>query len=186
MPIGRAPATCERETRRIRKFGLLLGTLTLLGVVGALSHPSGGPGLVHGAPVIGVAVQNDSNESDPAGSGSAIVCPSSGPIIVGVQWNCIAVLNLTELLLIVIGIGIIAYVFKDAARAELPVNRPRCRSRRRSGRPTERTGSAEFRSVPRNPMTGTKTVDRVSASAAWKRRLFPVSGCVPPVLPSSR
>lgn len=48
------------------------------------------------------------------------LCPSSGPTILGIQWNCVAILNLTEVGLILAGIGIVAYVFKDSDEAELP------------------------------------------------------------------
>jgi hypothetical protein len=48
------------------------------------------------------------------------LCPSSGPVYFGVEWNCIAVLNLTVVALLLGGIGIIAYVFRDSDAAELP------------------------------------------------------------------
>ena len=64
--------------------------------------------------------QNSSGGSDPPGSSSSIVCPSAGPVILGVQWDCVAVLDLTELVLIMVSIGLIAYVFKGSDEAELP------------------------------------------------------------------
>lgn len=49
------------------------------------------------------------------------LCPSgSPPTVLGVEWNCVAVLDLTELVLMLVSIGIVAYVFKDSERAELP------------------------------------------------------------------
>lgn len=41
-------------------------------------------------------------------------------MILGIEWNCVAVLDLTELALILASIGIVAYVFRGADRAELP------------------------------------------------------------------
>jgi hypothetical protein len=55
-----------------------------------------------------------------SGFNDQTLCPSSGPTILGIQWNCVAILNLTEVGLILAGIGIVAYVFKDSDEAELP------------------------------------------------------------------
>jgi hypothetical protein len=98
---------------------LLLGALAFLGIALSVSLSPLGSTLVHGATVSLPSVQNDSNGGDPSGS-AATLCPSGGPVILGVEWNCVAVLNLTELALILASIGIVAYVFKDADRAELP------------------------------------------------------------------
>lgn len=57
---------------------------------------------------------------DLSGTNDQNLCPSSGPTILGIQWNCVAILNLTEVGLILAGIGIVAYVFKDSDEAELP------------------------------------------------------------------
>ena len=48
------------------------------------------------------------------------MCPSPGPVILGVQWDCVAILDLTELVLILVSIGLIAYVFRASDQAELP------------------------------------------------------------------
>jgi len=105
--------------------------LTLLVIVVSLS---GGLGLLglgsasvgHGSPP---PVARGTSATDPNGTGggdppessaSATLCPSSGPTLLGIEWNCVAVLNLTELALILASVGIVAYVFKDGDRAELP------------------------------------------------------------------
>ncbi len=67
-----------------------------------------------------VSPENGSSGGDPSGSSASVLCPSAGPVILGVQWNCVAVLDLTELALILLSIGIVAFVFRDADRAELP------------------------------------------------------------------
>jgi hypothetical protein len=79
----------------------------------------GGPS-VRGATVLLPLAQNVSSGGGSSGSSAAALCPSGGPVILGVEWNCVAVLNLTELALILASLGIVAYVFKDADRAELP------------------------------------------------------------------
>lgn len=98
-----------------------MGVFALLGVVASV--PSGFAMTTstptvhasHGSP------QNGSGGGDPPESStSGGLCASGGPVILGVNWNCVAVLNLTELILILVSIGIVAYVFKDADRAELP------------------------------------------------------------------
>lgn len=48
------------------------------------------------------------------------MCPSAGPVILGVQWDCVAVLDLTEIVLMLVSIGLVAYIFKDSDQAELP------------------------------------------------------------------
>lgn len=111
---------CFRGTRALRALTLALGALTLVGVASPVSSfPIGGT-LVHGATVSFPSAQNSSSGGDPSGSSSTIVCPSAGPVILGVDWNCVAVLDLTELALILTSIGIVAYVFKESDRAELP------------------------------------------------------------------
>jgi len=69
----------------------------------------------------GASDSNGSGGADPPeSSASATLCPTSGPTILGIEWNCVAVLNLTELALILLSVGIVAYVFRDADTAELP------------------------------------------------------------------
>lgn len=53
-------------------------------------------------------------------SSNSAFCPSSGPVLLGIEWNCVAILNLTELGLLLASIGIVAYVFRDSEWAELP------------------------------------------------------------------
>jgi hypothetical protein len=111
-----APACASRVPRVVP---LLVVALTLLGIALSVSaSPMSGPS-VHGVSPSLRSAQNDSSGGGSSGS-TAALCPSGGPVILGVEWNCVAVLNLTELALILASIGIIAYVFKDADRAELP------------------------------------------------------------------
>ena len=115
-----APRTSGRLARRGRALPLLLGSLTVVGVVLSLSFAAPGHLSVSGSTGTLVPSQNSSSGSDPPGSNSAIVCPSTGPVIVGVEWDCVAVLDLTEVALILVSIGIVAYVFRDSDQAELP------------------------------------------------------------------
>jgi hypothetical protein len=115
-PEHRAPAL---KAGLVPAFALALSGLVLLGVAISLSPPPVGSTSVHGATVSLPSAQNNSNNGDPSASGAAL-CPSGGPVILGVEWNCVAVLDLTELALILASIGIVAYVFNDADRAELP------------------------------------------------------------------
>ena len=62
---------------------------------------------------------NSSVGKDPS-SNSVALCPSAGPLLLGIRWSCVAILNLTELGLILATVGIIAYVFRDSDKAELP------------------------------------------------------------------
>ena len=99
-------------------FGFAL--LTVVGTVAIASLPDPGKTAIYafGAPL--ASAQNRSSGGNASTSSSAIVCPSAGPLILGVHWNCVAILNLTELLVLLAGIGITAYVFKGSDRAELP------------------------------------------------------------------
>jgi len=105
--------------RGIRAWVLILLALALLGVASSPSTSSPGGRPVAGIGAVLPAAQNDSSSPSPSAAGAAL-CPSSGPVILGIEWNCVAVLNLTELGLILASLGIVAYVFKDADRAELP------------------------------------------------------------------
>ena len=120
MEIRPGHRVSVRRARRGSTFPLVLGTLTIVGIALALSFPSTSLAPVHGMALTLAPVQNSSGGSDPPGSSSSIVCPSAGPTILGVEWDCVAVLNLTEIALILISVGIVAYVFKDSDRAELP------------------------------------------------------------------
>jgi len=111
--------TSAREARGVRALALLLGGLALFAIAIAVPSSPLSSTPVHGAAVSLTSTQNDSSSGSPSGT-AATLCPSTGPVILGVQWNCVAVLNLTELALILASIGIVAYVFKDADRAELP------------------------------------------------------------------
>jgi len=119
MGARTASGATARGARRVRAWVLILLALALLGVASPLSMASSGvrpmAGIGAGLP----AAQNDSSSSSPSAAGVAL-CPSGGPVILGVEWNCVAVLDLTELGLILASIGIVAYVFRDSDRAELP------------------------------------------------------------------
>lgn len=58
--------------------------------------------------------------SDTRASASTDLCTSGGPTILGVEWNCVAILDLTEFALMLASIGIVAWVFWDEDKAELP------------------------------------------------------------------
>jgi hypothetical protein len=109
-----------RATRLSGALTLILGVLVLLGIAFSVSPSPVGGTLVHGATVSLPSPQNSSSGGDPSASSGSTFCPSGGPTILGVEWNCVAILNLTELALLLASIGIVAYVFKDEDQAELP------------------------------------------------------------------
>jgi len=115
-PEHRVPT---RTARLVPAFALILGALALLGIASAVSLSPVTGVSDHGTIVALPSDQNGSSNGDPPGSADAL-CPSGGPTILWVEWNCVAELNLTELALFLTSIGIVAYVFKDADRAELP------------------------------------------------------------------
>lgn len=100
--------------RSPRRFALrpTLVAVAWLGVLAlpAFAHPVLS---VIGSPGLAFASQNAT--TDPYG-----LCPSAGTSFLGVQWNCVAELNLTVVLLMLAGAGIIAYVFRESDAAELP------------------------------------------------------------------
>jgi len=102
-----------------RTLGALLVLVLLLGSVAVSLPPiraADGSG-----PLQGASAPSNGTGGDPSNTANdAGLCPSSGPVYLGVEWNCVAVLDLTELLLIVASIGIVAYVFRGSDRAELP------------------------------------------------------------------
>lgn len=102
-------------------WGLLL-SLGLPAVVGVAADVASLPERASPIPwdIDRSSVGNASGNGDPSGSNSHGLCPAAGPTILGIQWNCVAILNLTEVLLILAGIGIVAYVFRNSDRAELP------------------------------------------------------------------
>ncbi len=102
-------------------WGLLL-SLGLPAVVGVVADATSLPerAFTISGSAARLSVGNSSGDGDPSGSNSHGLCPSAGPTILGIQWNCVAILNLTEVLLILAGIGIVAYVFRHSDRAELP------------------------------------------------------------------
>jgi hypothetical protein len=106
--------------RPARAIALLLVASAIVGISAPVGSISLGGPRVSPAIVALVSPQNGSTGSDPSSSSASVLCPSAGPVFLGIQWNCVAVLNLTELVLILLSIGIVAYVFKDADRAELP------------------------------------------------------------------
>jgi len=116
---GRIPL--ERLAPRVR-----VAALSLLAVVFVTILVVGGSTAATAPPVAARASgltpsENTTGGGDPPESStSGGLCASGGPIILGINWNCVAVLNLTEVLLILASVGIVAYVFKDSDRAELP------------------------------------------------------------------
>ena len=100
-------------------MALLVGALALAGIASPWAASVAGRAAAPGVAVGSSAAQNDSSGGSPSAAGAAL-CPSAGPTILGVEWNCVAVLDLTELVLILASIGIVAYVFRDADQAELP------------------------------------------------------------------
>jgi hypothetical protein len=107
--------------RAVRTVAFLLSALALLGLVSVTSSGFVAAALAPPIHTSHLFAQNGSGGSDPPESStSGGLCPSGGPVILGVNWNCVAVLDLTELVLILVGIGIVAYVFKGSDRAELP------------------------------------------------------------------
>ncbi|MGA8543588.1 MAG: hypothetical protein WB947_08670 [Thermoplasmata archaeon] len=94
--------------------------LVTVGVIASFGSVGGGGGASAVSLVVFAHPQNGSTGGDPPSAVDSTLCPSAGPVILDVQWNCVAVLNLTEVALILASIGIIAYVFRDSDRAELP------------------------------------------------------------------
>ncbi|MCI4363074.1 MAG: hypothetical protein L3K13_02040 [Thermoplasmata archaeon] len=97
----------------------LFATLLLAGFAAAAGSTFA-PAASHAAHLGPVtAAQNGSASGSSSGS-AASLCPSGGPVILGIEWNCVAVLNLSEVAILLAGIGIIAYVFRGDDEAELP------------------------------------------------------------------
>jgi hypothetical protein len=119
MGPGSEPKRSARRGFGPRALALTLVVLVLGGIAFSASSYFMGSSSAHGVSLALPSAQNDSSGGSPSGSAAAL-CPGGGPTILGVEWNCVAVLNLTELALILASIGIVAYVFKDADRAELP------------------------------------------------------------------
>jgi hypothetical protein len=109
-----------RTTPAFRALPVIFGALALVGIASTIAFSPMGAPSVHGTLGSFPSAQNSSSGGDPSGSGDSALCPSGGPTILGVQWNCVAILNLTELALILASVGIVAYVFKDEDEAELP------------------------------------------------------------------
>ena len=99
---------------------LLLGAVVLVGIAAPFGAASTGPAPSFRVIAAPGAAQNSSSDGDPTSSSASTLCPSAGPVFLGVQWNCVALLDLTEVLLILVSVGIVAYVFRGADRAELP------------------------------------------------------------------
>lgn len=92
-------------------LGLMLLALALLG----LSFMAVGTPAVSATPPASAVPAVVASQSDQYG-----YCPSAGPVYWGVEWNCVAVLNLTVVLLMLGSVGLIAYVFRGSDAAELP------------------------------------------------------------------
>lgn len=115
MPSRAGILRFRTRSPRTAAFRALGCTWVLLALVLGGPWPSdGGPGgLVHGGPPPMTAAQNSS--TNPYG-----LCPSGGTEFLGVDWNCVALLNLTVVLLMLGAVGIIAYVFWNSDAAEFP------------------------------------------------------------------
>lgn len=103
------PKRCRSQVYRAVAGGCLL-FLVILGLPFLAVPPS-----VSSHPGSSFHLASQNSSGNPYG-----LCPSSGPVYFGIDWNCVAVLNLTMVVLMLGGIGIIAYVFRDADAAELP------------------------------------------------------------------
>ncbi len=101
-----------------------LGLVLLVGLLCALSFPGGnaaGPGAVLPAALPAAAPLNGSS-APPSTPGfpTTISCPLPPVSVGGMSFDCIFVLNLTTLVLVLFGVVVILYVYKDADQAELP------------------------------------------------------------------
>jgi hypothetical protein len=100
---------------------VLLLSFCVLGSVGGLIPVASASENVPIHPTLSPFSTNHVSSIDElSGSNDQNLCPSSGPTILGIQWNCVAILNLTEVALILAGIGVVLYVFRDSDEAELP------------------------------------------------------------------
>jgi hypothetical protein len=116
-------ALYRRRPRPISPVGALVLVLAALTVFGLGSHGGTSGTGASSVPTTSSLLPSPTNGStggDPPSSTDATLCPSAGPVILNVQWNCVAVLDLTELALILVSVGIVAFVFRDDDRAELP------------------------------------------------------------------
>jgi len=117
-PKRRAPAL---SSRLALTRPLVVCALVILGITTAVAFlPVGGATALSPASASHPSLQNDSSSGSDPSSNPGGLCPSAGPVILGIDWNCVAVLNLTELSVFLVSIGIIAYVFRDSDTAELP------------------------------------------------------------------
>lgn len=118
MRIRPGPRARTFSTPALRTIPIVIVALALLGIAFAGLWAMGESIAVAGAAP--AALSHDAGARSTSGANSVNLCPSAGPTIVGIEWNCVAILNLTEVGLILAGIGLIAYIFRDADRAELP------------------------------------------------------------------
>lgn len=86
---------------------LVLPTALLVGSAGSPAH-SGGL----------TTYANSSTSGGPTVDG--IVCPEAPILVLGITFNCVTLLDLTEAFVIMFTVVITLYIFKDADRAELP------------------------------------------------------------------
>ena len=100
--------------RPLRSLLLAAVALSVLGFVASMAVPASGDsvGSLAPGPTLG--------STAPVGVSATDLCTSGGPTILGVEWNCVAILNLTELALMLVSVGIVAWVFWDEEKAELP------------------------------------------------------------------
>jgi hypothetical protein len=102
-----------------RGLALLLLASLALTVVAVLPSGSGSAAAVPVAPAAqGVPLNGSSGPSN--AFPTTISCPLPPVSVGGMSFNCIQVLDLTTGVLVLFGVTIILYIYKDADRAELP------------------------------------------------------------------
>ena len=101
-----------------RGFALLLLASLALAALTALPLASGSGTAV---PVSAAQAAPLNGSSGPSNTfPTTISCPLPAVSVGGMSFNCIQVLDLTTGVLVLFGITIILYIYKDADRAELP------------------------------------------------------------------
>ena len=115
MPRSRGPGRGGPGRSRARsRPPAIAGALLLLVVV---AGPGSAVGLVSGG---SIALPGTASTLATSPSDAYNLCPTAGPVVLGIEWNCIAELDLTMLVLMLGAIGIAWYIYWDADAAELP------------------------------------------------------------------